>query len=1064
MPPLTARWRANEFVLSFDAPDAEGIDDDDDGGSPEAAWRGPASSMFQSAMSSSTILAPEEDIARARASSPSSSSTSSPAAALRLRDVDFFLASSLAGVQGADLVSLRALDARASHEPADEDAAHEDVVVFAKHDAHVETAGVVVRYARAPGRGRAVDAIASGGAALFRGGDGEAVVDARRTFARAVEAIDAVVAEVVASAARARRADDDDDDDVDETREREPFYAFAEIRETAAAFLAGEGTTTTTTRLGVARVDAARLAIAPDGDGGATRRSLSIEGFSVHLASPTEADVGASAPRATRMVDIPGFPCTPSTLAAAGMAQVARERASRADLAVRADGTVSAAAARVTRLKCEFKKDSFDAAAALAAAMASTSPTKPETPPPRPHPARPRAKIRVRPSDADVVEDAFARGWSDRDVVAERSRAGRTAKTRDDAIIEDYYSYGGERAERFRRVERERRARRLARSTTLRGETPPAAACIVRGGGAGEDARVGTPEPARVVESSVVVSVVAPAAATATALHASVLASRRTSASVLLCDDVDIARIRLPPVAWKRAPPPPGRDADDEQRATWFDGGPPSAVDVDAPFERAAENARSTRAGDGGEATTATTVRVARAECVLASGSAWGTDGTEPSRGREGVKVSVAGVVARREDFAADAAGAAAAVVANRATVSIAEFSVLHLATTDAAADADAADRALWRKVIAVDASIPREDGAPTLRAGLTFVRPCADAELEARLRVESLPLHARLDQRVLAFARGFGFRSPAASEAPSAADGDEVAAGTASGAPPPRPYFQVVDVKAPGVRVEYAPQPVDVIALKNGSIAEVLNLLPLSGDVSLSLPRVVARGLSGWHAALDAVLARWLDDVSATQAHKFASSLAPVRAAAAIGEGARALVTTPLEFRRAGKRGGAWTGAAVGVARFVRAVSVEALGAGAKVASGAAAVAGAAGAGVLAVSPTPPEPSGVREGLVQAAARLSLGVDAAARGVKSGPVRKYRDGARAAEVARSAAAAGAAAAAAVGVATADALHRALLGARNQIRGRRSSRAAGAEDACAYEEEEEDDEEEVYEQ
>ena len=46
-------------------------------------------------------------------------------------------------------------------------------------------------------------------------------------------------------------------------------------------------------------------------------------------------------------------------------------------------------------------------------------------------------------------------------------------------------------------------------------------------------------------------------------------------------------------------------------------------------------------------------------------------------------------------------------------------------------------------------------------------------------------------------------------------------------------------------------------------------------------MPRVVARGLSGWHASLDAVLARWLDDVSATQAHKFASSLAPVRAAA---------------------------------------------------------------------------------------------------------------------------------------------------------------------------------------
>ena len=321
-------------------------------------------------------------------------------------------------------------------------------------------------------------------------------------------------------------------------------------------------------------------------------------------------------------------------------------------------------------------------------------------------------------------------------------------------------------------------------------------------------------------------------------------------------------------------------------------------------------------------------------------------------------------------------------------------------------------------------------------------------------------------------------------------ARGEAAAAAAEAG----KAYFQLVEVRATSVRFDYCPRAVDVAALRAGHLAEALNLVPFGG-VTLDLVPVSARGVQGWDAVGGIVVRSWLEHVARTQAMKFAAGIAPIRSVCNVGAGAASLVSAPLEFRRSGRRGGALRGATAGVAAFVRAVSGEALGLGVQLAAGATAVMGgieeivavdgtrvgtqaggdggegglraAAAAAAAAAAegkrdgregaagdgssePKPKlkpkprsasmevedamaEPAGLREGLYQAAATLSLGIGAAAAAVKEGPLRRYRegDGVRSAVVS-AVRTAPAAVAAPVAAATA-AVHRALLGARNQL-------------------------------
>jgi len=625
--------------------------------------------------------------------------------------------------------------------------------------------------------------------------------------------------------------------------------------------------------------------------------------------------------------------------------------------------------------------------------------------------------------------------------------------------------------------------------------------------------------------------------------------------------------------------------------ARWFDGVPPTSVDPNhmAAPERPPPGAAFPWGGapgappslppppanSGPRPVATATVAIARAECNLLAGLEWGTGGGRDRERRsrsgdgcdagdsdgaapapcDGMRLVIKGAALRADEFPRTGAGA---VLAWRAAIAVADAALLDLTPPP---------RCRWGKILAVDSAVPREDGAATVRAELTAVRPdqdCPDG-VELQLRATLLPLHLRLDQHVLKFLQAFfqvGETGPGAEAGSVTADasvdtdtdatmrgnneggGEDVAgydddmeggapaaaaaaAASAAEEEASRAYFQLVEVRATSVRLDYCPRAVDVAALRAGNLAEALNLVPFGG-VTLALCPISARGVAGWAALGARVVRTWLEYVSRTQAMKFATGIAPIRSVCNVGAGAAQVISQPLEFRRTGRRGGVWRGASYGAAAFVRAVSCEALGLGVHLAAGATAVMGsiehlvavdtsgggggggrgggsggdeglraradatvaiaveASGGGSGGSSGSDftldsrrqlgdlqpissssgggggggggdrkgsaigggssrttsratreaemalPEPAGLREGFAQAAAAMSRGLGSAAAAIAAGPLRKYREGGvRSAAV--SAVRTGPAAVAAPVAAAAAAVHRTLLGARNQL-------------------------------
>ena len=516
-----------------------------------------------------------------------------------------------------------------------------------------------------------------------------------------------------------------------------------------------------------------------------------------------------------------------------------------------------------------------------------------------------------------------------------------------------------------------------------------------------------------------------------------------------------------------------------------------------------------------------------RADVTLRAGTEWRRDAegaadgsaNDPTRvsGCEGITVGARGVSARHETF--DGSNP----LAWRITSSI-----------DDAAALDRTRGCRWRRVLAHDDDAPRETKSSAgrlLRVELTAARPesvvgsTPDAansnanvdpravpgaksypdpdETELRLRAAALPLHLRLDQNVVRFLSAY-FCAPAEEEPFTRVDhptrdderedssGDETnaAASVESAAASRSPYFQIVDVPATSLRVDYLPRSVNLDALRAGRMTEALNLVPLGG-VSLRLARVSARGVAGWSAVGDLILRGWIDHVAATQARAFVAALAPVRAARNVGASAAALANATVTSRGRSSRD-----VARGIAGLVAAVTAEALAAGAHVTAGASAAARAVEtrAGTPGNRPARREfePQTAREGAAQAVAVMADGMDAAVAAARDaarraaetvGSRREYgghggghggghngghgggghgggghnggHGGSRFAAVG-GVARAGASAAVPAVAAAATAAHRVLLGAKNQMeRARRGRVARAARDDWGWEEEEE---------
>ncbi|KAK9836947.1 hypothetical protein WJX81_001853 [Elliptochloris bilobata] len=298
---------------------------------------------------------------------------------------------------------------------------------------------------------------------------------------------------------------------------------------------------------------------------------------------------------------------------------------------------------------------------------------------------------------------------------------------------------------------------------------------------------------------------------------------------------------------------------------------------------------------------------------------------------------------------------------------------------------------AAWRRILGYHATsrMPRDASACLLQVELDAVRPGGGAAgEELRLGAALLPLRLRLDQAVVDFLQDFAL-------APSADEGDgemvdwmgcdafEPAKETAEPELEGEPFFQRAELRGLSVMVDYWPRRLDLAALKAGNLAEVLNLAPWGG-VLLQLPPVRLSGVHGWPALGAAVGELWLRDIVGSQAHKFLTGFAPVRAAVRLGAAAGALLAIPAEQLR---RDGAAprTGAAPlsrqiqrGLTGLVRAILAEALGLSASALGGVQVV--LTGACDTAAE----QPAGVSEGLRVAAERLSSGFSGAAAALRA--------------------------------------------------------------------------------
>lgn len=165
----------------------------------------------------------------------------------------------------------------------------------------------------------------------------------------------------------------------------------------------------------------------------------------------------------------------------------------------------------------------------------------------------------------------------------------------------------------------------------------------------------------------------------------------------------------------------------------------------------------------------------------------------------------------------------------------------------------------------------------------------------EAEIALKLLPLRCSLDQRAIRFALAFF----------SAGDGDDTEGdheplpeGLYAVPPPLFNSFRVHQVK---IKVNYNPEKIDAAALKNGAIVELVNLSPLDGMV-VTLQEVVINNEVGFGSNIGILLRRWIQDVCATQLHKFLTHAAPFQPITHVGSGAIDFVVLPWEALQNGE------------------------------------------------------------------------------------------------------------------------------------------------------------------
>jgi len=168
-----------------------------------------------------------------------------------------------------------------------------------------------------------------------------------------------------------------------------------------------------------------------------------------------------------------------------------------------------------------------------------------------------------------------------------------------------------------------------------------------------------------------------------------------------------------------------------------------------------------------------------------------------------------------------------------------------------------------------------------------------ADGEIqsdECEMTMKLLPMRAIIDQRAIQFAQGF-FHKVDTEDTNDWRKGLHLV-------PPPR--FRAFRVKKWKLKVDYIPQKLDVDALRDGCIVELVNLSPIDGMV-ITLSQVTVEDSVGFGDALGDLTGNWLQEIVSTQLYKFLTNARPFEPISDVGQGITDLVVLPYEAFKSG-------------------------------------------------------------------------------------------------------------------------------------------------------------------
>ena len=190
----------------------------------------------------------------------------------------------------------------------------------------------------------------------------------------------------------------------------------------------------------------------------------------------------------------------------------------------------------------------------------------------------------------------------------------------------------------------------------------------------------------------------------------------------------------------------------------------------------------------------------------------------------------------------------------------------------------------------------------------------------ESVAKLDLLPLRCYIDQKALRFIKAFFSSNKDDQSSETDLNGDSKMEPLVMGT-----FFKSFDVTSTKLKVNYNPIGVDMVALKDGSYSELLNLFPLEG-MELYLQPLQIHNLIGWGACLGETSSRWIEDIASSQIHKFIAGASPFHTISNVSEGMADMVLIPIHNYK--YHGGKHMGRAVrkGTSKFASTVAAEAL------------------------------------------------------------------------------------------------------------------------------------------